>query len=300
MEPTITTTTTSLPTTSVLQLKEKEVQPLTDLEKLLLAPDGRRNKMRIEGHRGMGRFEPENTLQSFARSIDEELDGIELDVWLTRDKIPVVIHARVVDGVGGYITFDDGTERPVYEMNFREIRSKKILNGHIVPTLDEVFRITKDRICVNVEFKGEDLNGAMEVMKLCKAHNNFHQVHFSSFNWKFAEALDAARETLNISSRQAFGFLTTTLDIKESFSIGKSGDGVTFGFDLIHANKDAFKDLAKEIIRNGFRPKVYFSFKHTEIYQDYDLLDSYEIDTVITNEPFLMRRYYEQSSVKTQ
>ena len=180
-------------------------------------------------------------------------------------------------------------------MTFKEIRSKKILNGNIVPTLDEVFRLTKDKICVNVEFKGEDLNGALEVLKLCKIHNNFEQVHFSSFNWKFAEALDSGRETLNIPVRQPFGFLTQNMDVAESFTIGKSGDGVTFGYDLIQGNKEGFKEVAKEIINNGFRPKVYFSFKHNEIYEDYDLLDTFEIDTVITNEPFLMKRYYEQT-----
>jgi len=66
----------------------------------------------------MGRYEPENTLQSFARSIDEQLDGIELDVWLTRDKIPVVIHSKVIDGVSGYITFDDGTESNNFSNEF--------------------------------------------------------------------------------------------------------------------------------------------------------------------------------------
>jgi len=293
-------TTISLSTTSVHQLKEREIPVLTDIEKLLLSPFGRRNKMRIEGHRGMGRYEPENTIQAFARSIDEEIDGIELDVWLTSDKIPVIIHAHVVDGVGGYITFDDGTERPVYEMTLKEIRSKKILKGHIIPTLDEVFRLTKDRMCVNVEFKGEDLNGALEVLKVCQIHNNLGQVHFSSFYWKFAEALDRARETLNIPMRQPFGFLTDKLDITESFTLGKIGDGVTFGYGIIQANKESFKEVAKEIVNNGFRPKVYFSFLHNEIYGDYDLLDSCEIDTVITNEPFLMKRYYEQNAFKLE
>ena len=78
--------------------------------------------MRIEGHRGLGSFEPENTLQAFARAIDEGLDGIELDVanlqhnprlsslqvWLTTDKVPIVIHSHSVDGNAGYVDFDDG------------------------------------------------------------------------------------------------------------------------------------------------------------------------------------------------
>ena len=70
--------------------------------------------MRIEGHRGMGRYEAKNTLQSFARTIDEELDGIELDVWLSKDNIPVIIHGHTVDEVDGYVFFDDGSKRTNY------------------------------------------------------------------------------------------------------------------------------------------------------------------------------------------
>jgi len=293
-----TKTTGSLLTTTTQLPRYREAQIITDVDKLLLAPFGRRNKMRIEGHRGMGRYEPENTFQSFARSIDEELDGIELDVWLSKDKIPVVIHADIVDDVDGYIFFDNGSKRLVYEMTLKEIRSQKILNGNTVPLLDEVFRLTKDKICVNVEFKGEDLNGALAVLKLCKAHNNFDQVQFSSFNWKFAEALDTVRESLNIQVRPPFGFLTEQFEITEAFTIGKSGDGVTFGWDEIQQDKEKFKGIAKEIIKNGFRLKVYFSFSHQEIYNDYDVMETFEVDTLITNEPFLLKRYYEQKAVE--
>jgi glycerophosphoryl diester phosphodiesterase len=276
---------------------QKQVVALTEDEKLLLSPVGRRNKMRIEGHRGLGRYAAENTLESFARSADEQLDGIELDVWLTKDKFPVVNHTHCVAGVSGYITFDDGTEMPVYEMTFEELRAKTILKGNVVPLLDEVFNITKNKICVNVEFKGEDLNGALEVLKLCVKYDNLEQVHFSSFNWKFAEALDKARKELNIAARQPFGFLTETMDVSEVFTIGKFGDGVTFGYSLIHENTEKFKEVSKEIIKNGFLVKVYFSFRHTEIFTDYDLLDACCIDTVITNEPFLMKSYFQNQKV---
>jgi len=287
----------SLLTTTTQPSRDRKVEVISDVDKLLLAPFGRRNKMRIEGHRGMGRYEPENTLQSFARTIDEQLDGIELDVWLSKDKIPVIIHAHTVDDVDGYIFFDDGSKRLVYEMTIKEIRSQRILNGNIVPLLDEAFRLAKDKICVNVEFKGEDLHAALEVLKLCQIHDNFDQVQFSSFNWKFAEALDRARESLNIQARPPFGFLTEQLEITESFTIGKYGDGVTFGWDLIVQDTEKFKGIDQEIIKNGFRLKVYISFSHQEIYSDYDVMDTFEVDTVITNEPLLLKGYYQQATV---
>ena len=46
----------------------------------------------IEGHRGMNREFYENTLKSFAKSIECKLESIEFDVWLTKDKVPVIFH----------------------------------------------------------------------------------------------------------------------------------------------------------------------------------------------------------------
>lgn len=40
----------------------------------------------------MNKICPQNTLSSFKKSIDIGLDSVELDVWLTKDMIPVVIH----------------------------------------------------------------------------------------------------------------------------------------------------------------------------------------------------------------
>jgi glycerophosphoryl diester phosphodiesterase len=46
----------------------------------------------IIGHRGAAAIAPENTLASFTRAFADGADGIEFDVRLTRDHIPVIIH----------------------------------------------------------------------------------------------------------------------------------------------------------------------------------------------------------------
>jgi glycerophosphoryl diester phosphodiesterase len=46
----------------------------------------------IIGHRGASAVAPENTLSPFARAVRDGADGIELDVRLSRDDVPVVIH----------------------------------------------------------------------------------------------------------------------------------------------------------------------------------------------------------------
>ena len=50
------------------------------------------HKIFIEGHRGVNREKPQNTKTSFLKAIEYQLDSIELDIWLSKDKIPVVFH----------------------------------------------------------------------------------------------------------------------------------------------------------------------------------------------------------------
>ena len=46
----------------------------------------------IIGHRGASAFAPENTMAAFNLAIESGADGIEFDVRLSRDQIPVIIH----------------------------------------------------------------------------------------------------------------------------------------------------------------------------------------------------------------
>ena len=59
----------------------------------------------VVGHRGASASAPENTLASFRLAVAQGADALELDVHLTGDGVPVVIHdpdlARTCDRAGG-------------------------------------------------------------------------------------------------------------------------------------------------------------------------------------------------------
>ena len=110
--------------------------------------------------------------------------------------------------------------------------------------------------------------------------------------------LDSARVLLDIQERQPFSFLTETTELAEAYALGRAGDGITFGWDMIDGNTENFRKVAHEVASKGFRIKVYISFSHTEVHSDYDTMDSFDVDTIITNEPFLLKSYYERSSIR--
>src|ERR671915_463263 len=62
----------------------------------------------VIGHRGASAEAPENTLPSFLRAIEQGVDAIELDVHVTADDIPVVMHdptvMRTTSGEGAIAT----------------------------------------------------------------------------------------------------------------------------------------------------------------------------------------------------
>ncbi len=55
----------------------------------------------IIGHRGASAVAPENTMAAFKEAIAAGADGIEFDVRLTRDGVPVVIHDSTLLRTGG-------------------------------------------------------------------------------------------------------------------------------------------------------------------------------------------------------
>jgi len=54
----------------------------------------------IIAHRGASAVAPENTLAAFARGLEDDAHGFELDVRLARDGVPVVIHDAKLQRTG--------------------------------------------------------------------------------------------------------------------------------------------------------------------------------------------------------
>ena len=97
------------------------------------------------GHRGASAEAPENTLAAFARALARGVDGIELDVQLTRDGVPVVFHDATLTRLTG---------RPgrIAAQPARSLRALRI-RGEPIPTLAEVLALTRGRAVVQVELK---------------------------------------------------------------------------------------------------------------------------------------------------
>ena len=137
-------------------------------------------------HRGASSLAPENTIASFDRAVEIGADGIEFDVQLSKDNVPVVIHdenlERTTSGRG-----------PVKDCTLFKLKSLDAgswfasrFEGEKIPVLDEVLdRYKADNLLFNIELKNSETAypGLEEaVLKLIEKHKFEGRVIISSFN----------------------------------------------------------------------------------------------------------------------
>ena len=100
------------------------------------------------GHRGAMGYEPENTLLSFKKALELNVDMIELDVHVCKTGEVVVIHDDKVDRT------TDG-KGYVAKKTFQKIRTLDAGKGQKIPILQEVLDMVDRKAKINIEFKGK-------------------------------------------------------------------------------------------------------------------------------------------------
>jgi len=107
------------------------------------------------GHRGVGEGLNENTICAVKKAIDVGMDMVELDVRLTKDRVPVIIHDDVIEG-----------DLKVSELTWGEIRKLQLPECSRIPSLAEMLDFVKGRIGLVLDIKEgkceEEIVGALK------------------------------------------------------------------------------------------------------------------------------------------
>jgi glycerophosphoryl diester phosphodiesterase len=128
-------------------------------------------KIRNIAHRGASAYEPENTLAAIEKAIELGADMIEIDVHLSSDGVPVIIHdyrlSRMTNGTGW-----------VKRKSLAELKELTIHGGSTIPTLEEVIDTVVGRCGLYIELKGS--NAAQPTVELLR-RKKFTDVIVASF-----------------------------------------------------------------------------------------------------------------------
>jgi len=139
---------------------------------LALRPSGRRKwaenyRKVLFAHRGFhdnASDRPENSLKAFAEAVNRKY-GIELDVQLTKDGVPVVFHDFTLDRM-----VRDREGRPVNgklsDYTLEELNRFHLLNSRErIPLLEEVLKTAGGKVPLIVEIKMENSDRSCEVCR---------------------------------------------------------------------------------------------------------------------------------------
>lgn len=116
----------------------------------------------VIAHRGASREFPENTAAAFDAALGFPIDGIELDLQLSRDDVPVVWHDRTLTRAGA-------SRRRVGELRLKDLRALDLgsrfhrrFRGERILTLDEVLDRYGGRSRLLLEIKAREEPRAAE------------------------------------------------------------------------------------------------------------------------------------------
>ncbi|MFB9768441.1 glycerophosphodiester phosphodiesterase [Lactiplantibacillus modestisalitolerans] len=154
----------------------------------------------IYGHRGVPVKFPENSLAGFAYAIAHQIDGLEFDVHLTRDRVPVIMHDERIDRT------TNGRGR-IIDYSLAELRQFTLANGEPIPALAELLALVAAKpVHLNLELKTDhQYYPGIErlVLGMLKRADLVYPVVISSFN------LHSIERSYAIDPSQQYAFLTS-------------------------------------------------------------------------------------------
>jgi glycerophosphoryl diester phosphodiesterase len=212
------------------------------------------------GHRGAKGHKPENTLISFEKAIDFNVDGVELDVHLSLDGKLIVIHDETIDRT----TPNNGFVKNSTSSDLKELG---------IPTLIDVLDLVNRRCFVNIELKG--IGTSKPVVELI-AH------YISAKNWKYTDFLVSSfdwnmlEEVRFLNPKIRTGVLTEE-SVEEALAFAKEIKAVSIHPDYALLSRENVA-LMQE---NGF--KVFpWTVNSTE---DIQKIKSFNVNGIISDFP---------------
>lgn len=180
------------------------------------------NPLEVTAHRGYSAAYPENTIPAFKGAIQVGADWAELDVQQTADGEVIVMH-------DSNLKRTTGLDKEVWQVTWDEI--KDLDNGSWfdkkyqtvrIPTLEEVLKVCRGKIHLNIEIKpsGHDKDLEEQVAKLLKKYHMRDTCVVSSLKYdslrKIKQADDSI-ETAYITSVSYGNF--TDLEYADGYSV---------------------------------------------------------------------------------
>ena len=204
---------------------------------------------KLIGHRGVKDLQPENTLQSISKAFDLGLECIEVDVKISKDEIPLLLHDDTLDrttngsGLACNFTFEEISKLDAGHFFYKSETDIKI------PSLSSVLDLVKNnQKYINIELKPNKGYESQNVKKILEEIKKFNceRFYFSSFDLSSCIIL---REN---SPKSLCGFLNDSfnkINIEETIGICKKYNFFSCGINFNYFSKLIVDEFEKNNIQ---------------------------------------------------
>ena len=237
------------------------------------------NLPKLIGHRGVKNLCPENTIESITKAFDIGLSYVEIDVKISKDEIPILLHDdtfdRTTSGTGLAINLDYEDVRKLDAGEF--FYNKKTDN--FIPKLADVLELCiKRNGNLNIELKPNESFEKINVHKIIELTKEIEdiEIFYSSFD------LNSFIEISNLFFNSNRSFLIDSFEeysLTDLFSIIKKYDANICGLNV--------EIISKEIIEKIKEKKILVTV-YSE--QNISLIDAKEcfnigVDSIFIDDP---------------
>ena len=207
------------------------------------------------GHRGAAFHAPQNTAASMRKAVEFGIDGIETDVHLTRDGVPVIHHNYTIDSTSdGSGTISLMTYEELLQYDFGSYKGAEFAGERIL-TLPQLLDIVRDLSVINIELKAPVKKGPELVrttLKCVEEAGLADKVIYSSFDVELLRQVREERPGARI------GFLTwfegASDMLREMPAMFLSSYPVPNAEEILKAFPYEEKSVAEQVETLPFRP----------------------------------------------
>ncbi len=236
--------------------------------------------MQIIAHRGASGEYPENSLLAFEQAINQQADGIELDIQFHQaSQNFIVLHDNYLDKV-------TSTSGEISDFSLAELSQISLAQGQTIPTLAQAMKCINDWCLLNIEVKSavtelQALTEQLEVLQqtiqeaISRHEIKPQQLIISSFNHVFIQQIK--QRLPNIATGALIAHIP--LDFAH-FSQALACQYLNLDFSFIN------QELINDAHKRGLKVWVYTVDKPKDIKLCQDL----SVDGIFTNFPLKSRQ----------
>ena len=232
------------------------------------------HKIFIETHGGGN-----NTLESFSKSIEWNIESLETDVWLTKDKVLVLIHADSYGNIDYYLN-QKGNLKELTWKQLSKLRTKK--DNFKIPRLESLLKLAKNKIFINLEIKDPRVNLVFpKIINLIEKYDFFDQITISSFYHKYFDQI--AKYNKKSEKKLIFGFIYRRNITNYDYS--KKGHTLNIYWNEIT------KEVCDKAHNNGMAVIAWFGITDNDTLENYKQLINLGVDAICCNYPLIAKNY---------